>query len=141
MSQTLSQTAHHKKKARTQVCLTQQEIIDKYNKDHQQSWETQSEGTQERFIESLVDWLTDLSSTWDAPSDVEQSDKEEMSQGGHTGGRNTPTQSTSILPTSPAPTLDDLTRIVMDLGIAVRHLSMQMRTLTQQVMLAMSMHP
>ena len=46
-----------------------------------------------------------------------------------------------MLSTGPAPTLSDLTRVVMDLGIAVGHITTQLTTLTQQVTLATSTCP
>ena len=63
-----------------------------------------------------------------------------MSQPGNSG-RNTPTPGGSTLPTGPAPTLADLTRVVMDLGIAVGHITNQLNTFTQQVTLATSTRP
>ena len=128
-----------KKKSRTRIRLTQQEVIDKYIQDHQEDWENKSEGAQQRLVD-------DLRSAWDAPSDTEseseQSYAEVMSQPG-SSGRNTPTASSSHLPLtgSPAPTLTDLTRVVLDLGVAVGHITTQLNTLAQQVMLATSTHP
>ena len=67
-----------------------------------------------------------------------------MSQPG-SSGRNTPTASRSHLPptmaSGHAPTLADLTRVVLDLGVAVGHITTQLNTLAQQVMLATSTHP
>ena len=58
-------------------------------------------------------------------------------------GRNTPTASGSHLPPTggPAPTLTDLTRVVLDLGVAVGHITTQLNTLAQQVTLATSTRP
>ena len=59
-------------------------------------------------------------------------------------GRNTPTASRSHIPAttgSPTPTLADLTRVVLDLGVAVGHITTQLNTLTQQVRLATSTRP
>ena len=69
-----------------------------------------------------------------------------MSQGANTHGGNTPTATTATtsgqgLGLGPAPTLDDLTRIVGDLGVALGVITNQMRTLTQQVTLATSTRP
>ena len=130
-----------KKKAKVRVRLAQQEIIERYNQDHQDSWGTQSEGTQEKFIDSIVDWGASLSA-WDAPSDTEseQSYAEVMSQPGNSE-RNTPTPGRSTLPTAPTPTLANLTRVVMDLGITVGHITNQLNNLTQQVTLATSTCP
>ena len=57
--------------------------------------------------------------------------------------RNTPTASGSHLlaTSSPAPTLADLTRVMMDLGVAVGHITTQLNTLAQQVTLATSTRP
>ena len=63
-----------------------------------------------------------------------------MSQSG--SGTNTPVASGSHLPTGgPAPTLADLTRVVLDLGVAVGHITTQLNTLAQQVTLATSTCP
>ena len=58
-------------------------------------------------------------------------------------GRNTPIATGSHLPAAggPAPTLTDLTRVVLDLGVAVGHITTQLNTLAQQVMLATSTRP
>ena len=127
-----------KEKSRTRTRLTQQKVIDKYIQDHQEDWETKSEGAQQKLID-------DLGSAWDAPSDTEseseQSYAEDMSQPG-SSGRNTPTASGSHLPPAtaggPALTLTDLTRVVLDLGVAVGHITTQLNTLAQQVTLATS---
>ena len=107
-----------KKKSRTRTRLTQQEVINKYIQDHQEDWETKSEGAQQRLID-------DLEAAWDAPSDTESESSyaEVMSQPG-SSRRNTPTASGSHLPATggPAPTLTDLTRVVLDLGVAVGHI-------------------
>ena len=122
-----------KKKSHTRTRLTQQEVINKYIQDHQEDWETKSEGAQQRLID-------DLEAAWDAPSDTESESSyaEVMSQPG-SSGRNTPTAGGSGLPPvmtgGPAPTLADLTRVVMDLGVAVGHIITQLNTLTQQVTL------
>ena len=116
-----------KRKSCTCIRLTQQEVIDKYIQDHQEDWETKSEGAQQRLID-------DLGSAWDAPSDTEseseQSYAEVMSQPG-SSGRITPTTSGSHLPPTggPAPTLTDLTRVVLDLGVAVGQITTQLNTL------------
>ena len=116
-----------KKKSRTRIRLTQQEVINKYIEDHQEDWETKSAGAQQKFI-------SNLEAAWDAPSDTEseseQSYTEVMSQPG-SSGRNTPTASGSHLPPTggPAPTLTDLTRVVLDLGVAVGHITTQLNTL------------
>ena len=128
-----------KKKLRTHIHLTQQEVINKYIQDHQEDWETKSEGAQQRLID-------DLGLAWDAPSDTESESEqlyaEVMSQPG-SSGRNTPTASGSHLPPTggPATTLADLTRVVLDLGIAVGHITTQLNTLAQQVTLATSTRP
>ena len=120
-----------KKKSRTCIRLTQQEVINKYIEDHQDDWESKSAGAQQQFI-------SDLEAAWDAPSDTEseseQSYAEVMLQPG-SSGRNTPTASGSNLPATggPAPTLTDLTRVVLDLGVAVGHITTQLNTLAQQV--------
>ena len=63
-----------------------------------------------------------------------------MSQAG--SGTNTPVAGGSHLPTGgPAPTLADLTRVVLDLGVAVGHITTQLNTLAQQVTLATSTRP
>ena len=127
-----------KKKSRTRIRLTQQEVINKYIKDHQEDWEAKSAGAQQQSI-------SDLEAAWDAPSDTEseseQSYAEVMSQ--PSSGRNTPTASGSHLPPTggPAPTLADLTRVVLDLGVAVGHITTQPNTLAQQVTLATSTRP
>ena len=128
-----------KKKSRTHICLTQQEVINKYIEDHQEDWEAKSAGAQQQFI-------SDLEAAWDAPSDTEseseQSYAEVMSQPS-SSGRNTPTASGSHLPPTggPALTLTDLTRVVLDLGVAVGHITTQLNTLAQQVTLATSTRP
>ena len=127
-----------KKKSRTRIRLTQQEVINKYIEDHQEDWETKSAGAQQRFI-------SDLEAAWDAPSDTEsesESYAEVMSQA-RSSGRNTPTASRSHLPPAggPAPTLADLTRVVLYLGVAVGHITTQLNTLAQQVTLATSTRP
>ena len=129
-----------KKKSRTHTRLTQQEVIDNYIRDHQEDWETKSAGAQQRFLEDL-----EATAAWDAPSDTEseQSYAEVMSQPG-SSGRNTPTASRSHIPATtggPAPTLADLTRVALDLGVAVGHITTQLNTLTQQVTLATSTRP
>ena len=53
-----------KKKSHTRIRLTQQEVIDKYIQDHQEDWDTKSEGAQQRLID-------DLGAAWDAPSNTE----------------------------------------------------------------------
>ena len=53
-----------KKKSRTRTRLTQQEVINKYIQDHQEDWESKSEGAQQKLI-------SDLEAAWDAPSDTE----------------------------------------------------------------------
>ena len=128
-----------KTKSRTHIRLTQQEVINKYIKDHQEDWESKSEGAQQKLI-------SDLEAAWDAPSDTEseseQSYAEVMSQPS-SSGRNTPVAGRSHLPptSGAAPTLADLTRVVLDLGVAVGHITTQLNTLAQQVMLATSTHP
>ena len=128
-----------KKKSRTRTRLTQQEVINKYIQDHQEDWETKSEGAQQKLI-------SDLETAWDAPSDTESESSyaEVMSQPG-SSGRNTLTASRSHLPSAttsgPAPTLADLTRVVLDLGVAVGHITTQLNTLAQQVTLATSTRP
>ena len=112
-----------KKKSRTCICLTQQEVINKYIEDHQEDWEAKSAGAQQQFI-------SDLEAAWDAPSDTEsesESYAEVMSQPS-SSSRNTPTASRSHLPATggPAPTLADLTRVVLDLGVAVGHITTQL---------------
>ena len=69
-----------KKKAHVQTRLTQQKVINKYIRDHQDDWEQKLESAQQRFIE-------DLETAWDAPSDSEseQSYAEVMSQPGSSG--------------------------------------------------------
>ena len=128
-----------KKKSRTRTHLTQQEVVNKYIQDHQDDWETKSAGAQKRLID-------DLESAWDVPSDTEseseQSNAEVMSQA-RSSGRNTPIASGSHLSTTggTAPTLTDLTRVVLDLGVAVGHITTQLNTLAQQVTLATSTRP
>ena len=58
-------------------------------------------------------------------------------------GRNTPVAGRSHLPptSGAAPTLADLTRVVLDLGVAVGHITTQLNTLAQQVTLATSTRP
>ena len=63
-----------------------------------------------------------------------------MSQPG-SSGRNTPTPGPSTTIGGAAPTLADLTRVVLDLGVAVGHITTQLNTLTQQVTLATSTCP
>ena len=53
-----------KKKSHTRIRLTQQEVINKYIQDHQEDWDTKSEGAQQRLID-------DLGAAWDAPSNTE----------------------------------------------------------------------
>ena len=127
-----------KKKSCTHTRLTQQEVINKYIQDHQEDWENKLTGAQQKLI-------SDLEATWDAPSDTgsesEQLYAEVMSQPG-SSGRNTPIASGSHLPSGgPAPTLADLTRVVLDLGVAVGHITTQLNTLAQQVTLATSTRP
>ena len=55
-----------KKKLRTRTRLTQQEVMEKYIRDHQDDWETKSAGAQQRFIDDL-----EAAAAWDAPSDME----------------------------------------------------------------------
>ena len=126
-----------KKKSRTRTRLTQQEVINKYIEDHQEDWEAKSEGAQQKFI-------SDLEAAWDTPSDSEsESSYTEVMSQPSSSGRNTPTASGSHLPPtgSPAPTLTDLTRVVLDLGVAVGHMTTQLNTLAQQVTLATSTRP
>ena len=126
-----------KKKSRTRTRLTQQEVINKYIEDHQDFWEKPERARQEI--------ISSLEAAWDAPSDTEseseQSYADVMSQ--PSSGRNTPTASGSHLPPTggPAPTLADLTRVVLDLGVAVGHITTQLNTLAQQVTLATSTRP
>ena len=124
-----------KKKKRTRTRLSQQEVINKYLEDHPDFWDKE-ESARDKII-------TDLEAAWDAPSDTEseiESYAEVMSQAG--SGTNTPVASGSHLPTSgPAPTLADLTRVVLDLGVAVGHITTQLNTLAQQVTLATSTRP
>ena len=127
-----------KKKSRTCIHLTQQEVINKYIEDHQDDWEAKSEGAQQKLI-------SDLEAAWDVPSDTESESlyAEVMSQPG-SFGRNTPTASRSHIPATaggPALTLADLTSVVLDLGVAVGHITTQLNTLAQQVMLATSTRP
>ena len=128
-----------KKMSRVKTCLTQQEVIEKYIRDHQDDWETKSAGAQQRFIDDL-----EAAAVWDAPSDTESESEqlyaEVMSQPG-SSGRNTPTPGPSTTIGGAAPTLADLTRVVLDLGVAVGHITTQLNTLTQQVMLATSTCP
>ena len=82
-----------KKKSRTRIRLTQQEVINRYIEDHQEDWETKSAGAQQKFI-------SDLEAAWDAPSDTEsepESYADVMSQPG--SGTNTPVAGGSHLPT------------------------------------------
>ena len=74
-------------------------------------------------------------------SESEQLYADVMSQ--PSSGRNTPTASGSHLPPTGgrAPTLADLTRVVLKLGVAVGHITTQLNTLTQQVTLATSTRP
>ena len=124
-----------KKKKCTRTRLSQQEVINKYLKDHPDFWDKE-ESAQDKII-------TDLEAAWDAPSDTEsetESYADEMSQAG--SGTNTPVAGGSHLPTGgPALTLADLTRVVLDLGVAVGHITNQLNTLAQQVTLATSTHP
>ena len=126
-----------KKKSRTRTRLTQQEVINKYIEDHQDFWEKPESARQ--------DIISSLEAAWDAPSDTEseseQSYADVMSQ--PSSRRNTPTASGSHLPptSGPAPTLADLTRVVLDLGVTVGHITTQLNTLAQQVMLATSRCP
>ena len=124
-----------KRKSRTRVCLSQQEVINKYLEDHPDFWD-KTESARDKII-------TDLEAAWDAPSDTEseaESYADVMSQPG--SGTNTPVASGSHLPTGgPAPTLTDLTRVVLDLGVAVGHITTQLNTLAQQVTLATSTRP
>ena len=130
-----------KRKSRVRTRLTQQEVIEKYIQDHQDDWETKSAGAQQRFIDDL-----EVAAAWDVPSDTESESSytEVMSQPG-SARRNTPTASRSCLPQAttggPVPTLADLTRVVLDLGVVVGHITTQLNTLTQQVTLATSMLP
>ena len=64
-----------KKKSRTCIRLTQQEVINKYIEDHQEDWETKSAGAQQKFI-------SNLEAAWDAPSDTE-SESEQSYTGRH----------------------------------------------------------
>ena len=117
-----------KKKSRTRVRLSQQDVINKYLQDHPDFWD-KTESARDKII-------TDLEAAWDAPSDTEseseQSYAEVMSQPG--SGTNTPGAGGSHLPAgSPAPTLADLTRVVLDLGVAVGHITTQLNTLAQQL--------
>ena len=63
-----------------------------------------------------------------------------MSQSG-SSGRNTPTPGPSTTTSGAVPTLADLTRVVLDLGVAVGHITTQLNTLTQHVTLATSTRP
>ena len=103
-----------KRKSRVRVRLSQQEVINKYLEDHPDFWDKE-ESARDKII-------TDLEAAWDAPSDTEsesdQSYAEVMSQAG--SGTNTPVASGSHLPTSgSAPTLADLTRVVVTLSPSV----------------------
>ena len=72
-----------KKKSRTRTRLTQQEVINKYIKDHQDFWE-KPESARNEIISSLE-------AAWDPPSDTEsetESYADVMSQPG--SGTNTP---------------------------------------------------
>ena len=125
-----------KKKKRTRTRLSQQEVINKYLEDHPDFWDKE-ESARDKII-------TDLEAAWDAPSDTEseaESYAEVMSQAG--SGTNTPVASGSQLPPTggPALTLADLTRVVLDLGVAVGHITTQLNTLAQQVTLATSTRP
>ena len=125
-----------KRKSCTCVRLSQQEVINKYLEDHPDFWD-KTESARDKII-------TDIEAAWDAPSDTEseseQSYAEVMSQPG--SGTNTPVASGSHLPTGgPAPTLTDLTRVVLDLGVAIGHITTQLNTLAQQVTLATSTRP
>ena len=121
-----------KKESRTRTRLTQQEVIERYIQDHQDDWETKSAGAQQRFISEL-----EAAAAWDVPSDTdsesEQSHAEVMSQPG-SSRRNTPTASRSHVPPAttggPKPTLTDLTRVVLDLGVAVGHITTQFVMIT-----------
>ena len=126
-----------KKKSRTHTRLTQQEVINKYIEDHQDFWE-KPESARQEIINSLE-------AAWDAPSDTESEAElytDIMSQPS-SSGRNTPIASGSHLPATggPAPTLADLTRVVLDLGVAMGHITTQLNTLAQQVTLAISTCP
>ena len=124
-----------KRKARTRVRLSQQDVINKYLQDHPDFWD-KSESARGEII-------TGLEAAWKAPSDTEsdtESYAEVMSQPG--SRTNTPVAGGSHLPTGgPAPTLADLTRVVLDLGVAVGHITTQLNTLAQQVTLATSTRP
>ena len=124
-----------RKKTRTRTRLTQQEVINKYLEDHPDFWDKE-ESARDKII-------TDLEDAWNPPSDTEsetESYTEVMSQAG--SGTNTPVAGGSHLPTSgPASTLADLTRVVLDLGVAVGHITTQLNTLAQQVTLATSTRP
>ena len=128
-----------RKKSRVRTCLTQQEVIEKYIRDHQDDWETKSASAQQRFLDDL-----EAAAAWDAPSDTEseRSYADVMSQP-RSSRRNTPTPGPSTTTTTggATPTLTDLTRVVLDLGIAVGHITTQLNTLTQQVTLATSTCP
>ena len=125
-----------RKKSRTRTRLTQQEVINKYIVDHPDFWE-RTESAQQKVI-------SDIEVVWDLPSDTDsetESYADVMLQ--PSSGRNTPTASSSHLPATggPAPTLADLTRVVLDLGVAVGHITTQLNTLAQQVTLATSTRP
>ena len=124
-----------KKKTRTRTRLSQQEVINKYIADHPDFWD-KTDSARDKII-------TDLEAAWDLPSDTEsepESYADVMSQPG--SGTNTPVAGGSHLPTGgPAPTLADLTRVVLDLGVAVGHITTQLNTLAQQVTLATSTRP
>ena len=125
-----------KKKSRTRTRLSQQEVINKYIEDHPDFWE-KTDSAREKII-------GDLKAVWDLPSDSEseaESYTDVMSQ--PSSGRNTPVAGGSYLPPtgSPALTLADLTRVVLDLGVAVGHITTQLNTLAQQVTLATSTRP
>ena len=126
-----------KKKSCTHTRLTQLEVINKYIEDHQDFWE-KPESARQEIINSLE-------AAWDAPSDTEseaESYTDIMSQPS-SSGRNTPIASGSHLPATggPVPTLADLTRVVLDLGVAMGHITTQLNTLAQQVTLATSTRP
>ena len=55
-----------KRKLRVRTRLTQQEVIEKYIRDHQDDWEMKSAGAQQRFIDDL-----EAAAVWDVPSDTE----------------------------------------------------------------------
>ena len=116
-----------KKKSRTRTRLSQQDVINKYIEDHPDFWD-KTDSARDTII-------TDLETAWNPSSDTEseseQSYVEEMSQPG--SGTNTPVASGSYPPAGgSALTLADLTRVVLDLGVAVGHITTQLNTLAQQ---------